>query len=149
MVLLVIWLFIETREAVNREKLARQDGTVTHTLKRERYTYAVITTFFGLSYIGRHFEDVYVECGYVSKSEFWILNSSMIVYLIEGMSLGVLMLFHFANFKQGMPILSHDDKTSVIILREEFDTEEVISTQQVTSNGSHVRSLLSKPSFLI
>ena len=105
MVLLVIWLFIEARGAVNREKLARQDGTVTHTLKRERYTYAVITTFFGLSYIGRHFEDVYVECGIVSKSEFWILNSSMIVYLIEGMSMGVLMLFHFVNFKQGKPIL--------------------------------------------
>ena len=52
----------------------------------------------------------------------------MLVYLFEGMSMGVLMLFHLVNFKQGKPILSGEDRTSVIIMREEFDTDEVIST---------------------
>ena len=52
----------------------------------------------------------------------------LLVFLFEGMSMGVLMLFHFVNFEQGNPILSHDDSTSLIIMTEEFDTEEVIST---------------------
>ena len=60
MVLLVLWLFIETRGAVNRETSARQDGKVTHTLRRERCTYAIITTFFGLSYIGRYYVNEYL-----------------------------------------------------------------------------------------
>ena len=53
MILLVVWLFVETKRAVDRERNARQDGKVTHTLMRERCTYATISTFFGLSYIGR------------------------------------------------------------------------------------------------
>ena len=72
--------------------------------------------------------DVYVECGLVVRNEIVILVFSLIVYLFEGMSMGVLMLFHFVNFKQGSPILSHNDSTSVIIMREEFDTETVVST---------------------
>ena len=50
------------------------------------------------------------------------------VYLFEGMSMGVLMLFHFMNFKQGTPILSQDERTSVLIMRDEFDTGTVNST---------------------
>ena len=65
----------------------------------------------------------------MSFGEYYIYIASISVYLFEGMSIGVLMLFHRVNFKQGNAILSHDDRTSVIIMREEFDTEEVISTQ--------------------
>ena len=68
-----------------------------------------------------------LECGYVENS-FFHYFIVLFVYLFEGMSMGVLMLFHLVNFKQGKPILSHDDRTSVIIMREEFDTEEVFST---------------------
>ena len=66
--------------------------------------------------------NVYVSCG----ADWNLLESMFIknfVILLEGMSMGVLMLFHLMNFKQGSPILSHDDSTSVIIMREEFDTE--------------------------
>ena len=52
----------------------------------------------------------------------------MLVYLFEGMSMGVLMLFHLVNFNQGKPILSRDDRTSIMINMEEFDIEEVISS---------------------
>ena len=52
MISLVVWLFVETQRAVNREREARQ-GVVTHTLWRERFTYALISAIFGLSYIGR------------------------------------------------------------------------------------------------
>ena len=69
----------------------------------------------------------YFQCGSVGTifDDYFI---EIVVYLFEGMSMGVLMLFHFMNFKQGNPILSYDDSTSVIIGRSEFDTEEVIST---------------------
>ena len=69
----------------------------------------------------------FLECGYTRK-DFTLFFIATFVFLFEGMSMGVLMLFHFVNFKQGKPILSHDDRTSVIIMREEFDTEEVFST---------------------
>ena len=62
MVLLVTWLFIETFRAVSRERRARQDGKVTHSLRRERCTYAIITFFFGLSYIGRFVQNVKAYC---------------------------------------------------------------------------------------
>ena len=51
MLLLVVWLFVETQRAVNRERRAR--GKVMHTMRRERCTYAIISIFFALSYIGR------------------------------------------------------------------------------------------------
>ena len=58
MCLLVIWLFVETKRAVNREKRAR-GGLVTHKLMQERINYAIISTFFALSYIGRFFLNYY------------------------------------------------------------------------------------------
>ena len=128
MLLLVIWLFIETREAVKREKFARQDGLVKHTLRRERCIYAIIIALFGLSYMGRYIFNVYLECVFEWKNFFNNIFSLMLVYLFEGMSMGVLMLFHLINFKQGKPILSRDDRTSIMINMEEFDIEEVISS---------------------
>ena len=69
----------------------------------------------------------YFQCGSVGTifDDYFI---EIVVYLFEGMSMGTLMLFHLVNFKQSKPILSHDDKTSVIIMRGEFDTESVITT---------------------
>ena len=128
MVLLVIWLFVETSSAVKREKFARQDGRVTHTLRRERCTYAIVVTLFSLSYLGRYIFNVYLECDFEWKHYFNNFVSLMLVYLLEGLSMGVLMLFHLINFKQGEPILSRDHKTSILISKDEFDTEEVLST---------------------
>ena len=53
MILLVAWLFIETYRVVAREKRAMQEGFVSQNLHKERCTYAIISTFFALSYIGR------------------------------------------------------------------------------------------------
>ena len=53
MTLLVAWLFIETYRVVAREKRAAQGGFVSQNLHKERCTYAIISTFFALSYIGR------------------------------------------------------------------------------------------------
>ena len=60
MVLLVTWLFIETQRAVNRE--TKEYGNVMHKLKRERCTYALISTIFGVSYLGRFYLDAELFC---------------------------------------------------------------------------------------
>ena len=62
MILLVAWLFVETQRAVDRERRTRYDGKVTHTLRRERCTYAMVTTFFGLSYIRRFILNTFDTC---------------------------------------------------------------------------------------
>ena len=53
MAMLVTWLIVETYRVVARERRARQGGFVTHTLHKERCTYAIISMFFALSYIVR------------------------------------------------------------------------------------------------
>ena len=61
MLLLVVWLFVETQRAVKREM--RQFGKVQYNLRKERCIYAVISFFFALSYIGRFYVNVCVTCG--------------------------------------------------------------------------------------
>ena len=61
MTLLVIWLFVEIQRAVRKEM--RQYGTVKHDLKSERCTYAFISFFFALSYIGRFIINEFDYCG--------------------------------------------------------------------------------------
>ena len=101
MLLLVTWLFIETQRAVRRE--IKLFGKVRHTLRRERCTYAVITTFFALSYVGRFLLNVFEDsCRREASGSIYVqLMTQIIVYLLEGVSLGVLMLFHLINFKHG------------------------------------------------
>ena len=101
MTLLVTWLFVETQRAVNRERQARQDGRVTHSLRKERCTYALITAFFALSYVGRFVLNEYDFCGEGFGSAFATEMIEIVVLLFEGASMGVLMLFHCINFKQG------------------------------------------------
>ena len=105
MLLLVTWLFVVTQRAV---KLERQTiGVAGQTLWKERCTYAVITTFFALSYIGRFIINEYDTCGENMDRSFFFLEMTLnIVYLFEGVSMGVLMAFHFFNFKTSRSILS-------------------------------------------
>ena len=98
MILLVIWLFVETKRADDREM--KQNGVGKKDLQKERRTYAMITTFFGLSYFGRFFINTYDYCGQI-EPDFTYVMTYIIVYLLEGASIGVLMLFHFLNFKNG------------------------------------------------
>ena len=99
MISLVIWLFIEVQKAVNREM--RLHGKVQHSLRRERCTYAIITTFFALSYIARfYFNDFETGCNMVG-SIFFATMVQVLVYLLEGVSMGVMMTFHLVNFKNG------------------------------------------------
>ena len=51
MLILVFWLFLEIQRAKNREK--KLYGRVKRTLRAERCTYAIVSFFFALSYIGR------------------------------------------------------------------------------------------------
>ena len=97
MVSLVIWLFIETQRAVERERRAK--GIVTHTLWQERRTYTTISIFFALSYICRYVFNLYIsDCGQGIDSFFAIFMIELIIYLLEGASMGVLMMFHMKNF---------------------------------------------------
>ena len=107
MTLLVIWLFVEAQRAVKREM--RQTGQISHTLRRERCAYVIITFFFGLSYFGRFFINEYVYCaGNNNWSWFTWQMTWASVFLLEGASLGVLMWFHFMNFKHGSLLSSVD-----------------------------------------
>ena len=100
MILLVIWLFVETQRAVNREK--RSSGKVQHTLWRERCTYAIISFIFALSYLGRYGIDVRMACMESHHRTIFFTEIVVVsVYLIEGASMGVLMIFHFLNFDSG------------------------------------------------
>ena len=104
MLMLVFWLFYETQRAVNREKQA--SGKVTDTLWRERCAYAIISVIFALSYIGRYFLNVYDTFGDGIGSSFAQEITYIIVYMFEGASMGVLMMFHLVNFKKSRSILS-------------------------------------------
>ena len=99
MILLVAWLFIETYRVVARERRA-QGGFVTHTLHKERSTYAVISTFFALSYVVRYiFNEYGISCEADPWSMYALFMSEIVCYLFEGVSMGVLMYFHMTNFK--------------------------------------------------
>ena len=106
MVLLVVWLFVETQRAVNREM--QLNGRVMHTLRRERCTYALISTFFGLSYVGRFALNEYntYTCGGYSWIYYSVFMAEILVWFFEAASMGLLMMFHSINFNQGNPILS-------------------------------------------
>ena len=98
MLLLVVWLYVETQRAVNREM--RQAGKVQYNLRKERCTYAIISFFFAISYIGRFVYNVFVDCGGAGQKLplYAIEMLFVLVCLFEGVSMGVLMLFHWANF---------------------------------------------------
>ena len=130
MILLVIWLFVETKRAVIRERRARQDGKVTHNLRRERCTYAIISVVFGLSYIGRFFFNEYDSCDEIVGTIFESKMTGFVVQIFEGTSMGVLMLFHCINFKNGslFTTLETEEQSFALILPGEyffFPDEEV------------------------
>ena len=79
----------------------RAIGKVCFNLRRERCTYGIITAFFGLSYFGRAFMNEKEICGDVFDNYFLREIVEAVVYLIEALSMGVLMYFHLINFKSG------------------------------------------------
>ena len=126
MTFLVIWLFVETKRAVDREM--KQNGSVKHNLKKERCTYAVISIFFGLSYITRYVKNVYSICLQTHPIYFEEINW-IILFFLEGVSIGVLMAFHVANFNHGTLFRTQEKVVSYIAIGPEefhrFDTQEV------------------------
>ena len=128
MISLVIWLFVETWRVVERER--RLTGAVRHTMWKERRRYAIISTVFGLSYIGRFFINEYDSdaCGKPIGSDFDYLMTLISVWLLEGLSMGVLMIFHLRNFKYGSLFSSRKkERPYASIKLREFDTDEVYS----------------------
>ena len=105
-------------------------------MRSERCTYGVISIFFGLSYLGRFYVDLFDFCN--GSTSFTVEMSFLVVWLLEGASLGILMAFHFVNFKSGTLLSdSSCDPTFVLIKQEEFyrfTTEEVESGSIATSN---------------
>ena len=126
MILLVIWLFVETQRAVDREMKHR--GIVQHTLRRERCTYTIITLLFGLSYVIRFYLDKYNSCRDITGSYFGYDMTLTVCFLLEALSMGVLMGFHFVNFKYGNLLASIEELKYVSVRMGElhrFDTDEV------------------------
>ena len=145
MICLVIWLFVETQRAVNREM--REFGKVQRTLRRERCIYAIITFFFALSYMARFILNEYQFCGQQAGVKFASYMTEEIVWLFEGVSMGMLMIFHFVNFKQGT-LLSKTatELPEVLIMPEEFHlftNEEVDNTESLIreSGGTLIQEL--------
>lgn len=106
---------------MERERQARQDDKVPHTLRKERCIYAVISIFFALSYVGRFVLNEYEYCTETNREGF-ADYSIIIVFLFEGVSMGVLMAFHWINFKTGSLFSSNDDKepSYASIMKEEY-----------------------------
>ena len=140
MILLVVWLFVETQRAVSRERRVRPDGKVTHSLRRERQTYALITILFALSYIGRFVLNEYDSCGKKIGSHFAAEMTYASVYLFEGASMGVLMLYHCLNFKQGRLLKSQADQdpqyVSIMPGEYHFFTDQEIEAHSLADRSS-------------
>lgn len=137
MILLVIWLFIETRRVVNRER--QQTGQVTQKFRKERCTYAIVSFFFGLSYFGRFFRNEFGGKRYEYGLFFQL--SLVLVWFLEGASMGVLMLFHSRNFKSGSSLLSRLDHPSETIKPGElhfFSTNSVNNDNEDDEDSSLV-----------
>ena len=134
MTILVIWLFFETKRAVDRERRASHDGRVTNTLRKERCTYAIVSILFALSYVGRVGLNEYEACSsYIN--EYGYEMAQVTTWLFEGVSMGVLMGFHFVNFNSDSSLLSDREQSFALIPPEEFsrfDTEEIETRDRST-----------------
>ena len=103
-----------------------------------RFTYAIITLFFALSYSGRFYLNVSDKCGeVVTTDQFAIQMVYVIVYLLEGASMGVLMMFHIVNFKNGSLLTSSEELTYASISLDEFlctseNDDEVVDAEDMT-----------------
>ena len=104
---------------------------MTHNLHKERCTYAIISAFFALSYIGRFIYNKYFNgCDEVNSTQFESAIMEELCYLLEGASMGVLMYFHFANFREGglFSTTKEEELAFITIMPNEyhrFDTESV------------------------
>ena len=141
MIFLVIWLFFETQRAVDKDM--QMYGKVQHTLKRERCTYAVITTFFALSYIGRFYLNEFEYCEeFTPATSFAFCLSLVLVWLLEGVSMGVLMVFHLLNFKSGSLLRSRDEDeeevpfASIKLGEYHFFTNEEVDAHSLADRSS-------------
>ena len=96
--MLVVWLFVETRRLVERDKEA--NGRALNKFVGQRRTYAIVTTFFALSYLGRCFINE-VSClsgDFIFTFVNYVID--MLVYALEGLSMGVLMWYHHLNLNR-------------------------------------------------
>ena len=137
MLSLVIWLFIEVQRAVKRELL--QLGYVRHRMRKERCTYAIVSFVFALSYVVRFYFDVFTACR--DSSIFQKYVTSISVVLIEGFSMGVLMVFHMLNFKGGTLMAETRISSSIgesIVLEplHFFSNEEIDADSSYTDESS-------------
>ena len=62
------------------------------------------------------------------------------VYLLEGASMGVLMVFHFLNFKSGTLLPQTDESLEYITVR--WDECHVFSTTEIENNSLRDRSII-------
>ena len=99
MLLLVAWLFYETQSANNRVMML--SNVVQSSNRRELCVYAIISTLFGLSYVGRYVINVYIfGTNAIVLPIFGMEMLFLGVYLLEGSSMGAVMMIHYINFKK-------------------------------------------------
>ena len=73
---------------------------VQNNINKERCVYAIVSTFFGLSYVGRYVINIYFYGENCRLSVFGEEMLFMMVYILEGASMGVVMMLHYLNFKK-------------------------------------------------
>ena len=115
MLVLVAWLFYETQSANKRVMML--SNVVQSSNRRELCIYAIISTLFGLSYVGRFVINMYVFAEENSLSLFVMEMLFLGVYLLEGSSMGAVMMIHYINFKKDCQLTdSKIDTTQTSIL---------------------------------
>ena len=70
-------------------------------MMKEKFTYAIVSFFFALSYVFRFYANIFVYCNDSNPDAFIDEMFSVSIYLIEGTSMGVLMIYHLINFEGG------------------------------------------------
>ena len=103
-----------------------------HTLRRERCTYAIVTFFFAFSYFVRFAINKYniCEANHTFGEEMFYIG----LWLIEGASMGVLMGFHYANFKHGSLLSANNTEqlqASIKLGEFHYFTDEEINTHNL------------------
>ena len=88
-------------------------------------------------------------------SPFKFEMTGVLVYLFEGFSLGVLMLFHCLNFKHGSLFASKQkqvkEKSYISIMPGEyhFFSDESVDAHSLADKSSNSHSLANKSSFIL
>ena len=114
MALLVVWLFVEMQRDDAKTRRDRRRGYTIHKerMPKELCVYAIITSLFALSYIGRFILEEHFGCDSdYTGSSFVAYIVQYACYLFEGAIMGAIMCSHMAFYQTKS---EREDRSSTI-----------------------------------